>query len=165
MPSNLKRLPVLPQLPHDTGEPFTWPAFPLPVPLPPSGSSADPEATPGGGGGDASDVGDPATEHGGSPLHTPGDGTGSTSGEGASPSGGAGDVSAASWCCLARIALSRPAAAFARVLRGMPGESEGQRGGEGGEAQNEPLSRASQRIVPTNGHFVLRTLCFALCAS
>ena len=97
-------------------------------------------------------------------MHTPGDGAGSTSGEGDSPSGGAGGVSAASWCCLARIALSRPAAARARALRVMPGEKPGSEGGRGG-AQNEPLSRASQRIVPTNGHFVLRTLRFALCAS
>ena len=97
-------------------------------------------------------------------MHTPGDGTGSTSGEGDSPSGGADGVSAASWRCLARIALSRPAAAFARVLRGMPGENRAARG-EGGGRKNEPLSRASQRIVPTNGHFVLRTLCFAPCAS
>ena len=97
-------------------------------------------------------------------MHTPGDGTGSTSGEGDSPSGGADGVSAASWRCLACIALVRPAAAFARVLRGMPGEKPGSEGGRGGR-KNEPLSRASQRIVPTNGHFVLRTLCFALCAS
>ena len=73
-------------------------------------------------------------------MHTPGDGTGSTSGEGDSPSGGAGDVSAASWRCLARIALSRPAAAFARVLRGMPGEKPGSEGGRGG-AQRVPDTR------------------------
>ena len=161
MLSILKRLPVLPQRLHVTGEPRTWFAFPLPVPLPPSGSSADPESAPGGGGGGASGVGDPAVEDGGSPLRTPGDGTGSAPGEGDSPSGGAGGVAAAGLRCAARIALARPAFCCAFVLRVMPDEKPG----SGGRAQAEPLWRASQWIVPTNGHFVLRTPCFALRAS
>ena len=73
-------------------------------------------------------------------MHTPGDGTGSTSGEGDSPSGGADGVSAASWRCLACIALVRPAAAFARVLRGMPGENRAARGG-GGAQKRAPVTR------------------------
>ena len=161
MLSILKRLPVLPQLLHVTGEPRTWFAFPLPVPLPPSGSSANPEPAPGGGGGGASGVGDPAVEDGGSPLRTPGDGTGSASGEGDSPSGGAGGVAAAGLRCAARIALARPAACCAFVLRGMPDGKPG----SGGWAQAEPLRRARQRTVPTNGHFALRTPCFTLRAS
>ena len=94
-------------------------------------------------------------------MHTPGDGTGSTSGEGDSPSGGAGGVSAAGSRCAARIALARPASFCARVLRVMPDEKPG----SGGRAQAEPLRRARQWTVPTNGHFALRTPCFTLRAS
>ena len=136
MLSILKRLPVLPQRLHVTGEPRTWFAFPLPAPLPPSGPSADPESAPGGGGGGASGVGDPAVS-------------------------GAGGVAAAGLRCAARIALARPASFCAFVLRVMPDEKPG----NGGRAQAEPLWRASQWIVPTILYFVLRTPCFALRAS
>ena len=162
MLSNLKRLPDSPQVPHATGEPRTWCAFPPEVALPPSPSSADPETAPGGGGGDVSGAGDPAAEDEGSPLDTPGSDAGSTSGEGDAPSGGAGAGAAADSCCAARSALSRATFAL-RVppLRAMPEEKLGREG----RAQAEPLRRTRQRIVTTNGHTALRTPCRALRAS